>query len=165
MEQSLEKLIVTKLAKKYPVFYATRSFITTITTARHFSLFFVGSNPFFALPFYFTNLHLVLSSHLRLGHPRGLYLSFAYQNPLLLPACHMPRPSHLSWFHCWNYLCATGYNVLCFYAICVSPPRSSLTLSVSLLSTCAIVLAELLVVLPLLEHLNAGPADSNHFAV
>jgi len=107
------------------------------------------------------NLYLVLSSHLRLSHPRDLYLSFAYQNPLL-PTCHMPRPSHPSWFNCWNYLCAARYNVLCFYAICVSPPHSSLRLSVSLRNTCAIVLAELLVVLPLLSHLTAGPAGSTH---
>jgi len=52
--------------------------------------------PFYALPFYFVTLHVVLSSHLRLGHPSGLYLSFAYQNPLLLPTCHMPLPSHPS---------------------------------------------------------------------
>ena len=90
------------------------------------------------------NLLLVLSSRLRLGHPSGRYLSFVYQNPILLPTCHMPRPSHPSWFNCWNYLCAAGYNVLWFWAICVSPPQSSLTLSVSLLSTCAIIFSRVI---------------------
>jgi len=34
----LEKLILSKLVKKFPAFYETRRFITTFTSARHLSL-------------------------------------------------------------------------------------------------------------------------------
>jgi len=34
----LEKIIVTHLDKKLPAFYATRRFITVVTTAPHWSL-------------------------------------------------------------------------------------------------------------------------------
>jgi hypothetical protein len=39
MQQSLEKLIVSELLKKFPEFYGTTRFITVFTTAYHLSLF------------------------------------------------------------------------------------------------------------------------------
>jgi len=59
----LEKLIVTKLIKKYPAFYGTRRYITVFTRARHWSLSWtrrIQSTP--SPPSV-----LILSSHLRPG--------------------------------------------------------------------------------------------------
>ena len=85
-------------------FYGTRKFITVHTSARHLSLSWANS-------IQFTNplpLHecpsLILSFHLRLGLPIGLFPSgFPHQNPVhtspLPHTRHMPRPSHSSRFY------------------------------------------------------------------
>jgi hypothetical protein len=70
-----EKLIVTQPVKKLPVFYATRMFITVFTTARHWSLFWARwiqstiSHPITL------RLILILSFHLCLYLPSGLFPS------------------------------------------------------------------------------------------
>ena len=71
----LEKLTGLQLFKKFPAFHVTRRFITALTSARHLSLSW-------ASPIQSTYLHptswrsiLILSTHLRLGLPSGLFPS------------------------------------------------------------------------------------------
>jgi hypothetical protein len=78
-----EKQSALQLVKELPAFYGTRRFLTTLTSARHPSL----SS---ASPIQSSHPHpsswrsiVILSSHLRLGLPRGsLFLRFHQQNPL-----------------------------------------------------------------------------------
>jgi hypothetical protein len=71
----LEKLTGLELDKKFPAFYWIRRFITSFAIARHLSLSW-------ASPIQSTSPHptswrsiLILSSHLRLGLPSGLFPS------------------------------------------------------------------------------------------
>ena len=71
----LEKLTGLQLVQKFPAFYETRRFITALTSVRHLSLSC-------ASPIQSTYLHptswrsiLILSTHLRLGLPSGLFPS------------------------------------------------------------------------------------------
>ena len=66
----LEKLTGFQLVKKFPVCYETRRFITTFTRARHLSL----SWPIPPHPTSWRST-LILSSHLILGLPGGLFPS------------------------------------------------------------------------------------------
>ena len=94
----LEKLTGLLLVKKFPAFYGTQSFITSLTSVRQLSLSC-------ASPIQFTYPHptswrsiLILSTHLRLGLPSGLFPSGSpprtYTPPLLTHTRHMPSPSH-----------------------------------------------------------------------
>ena len=98
----LEKLTGLQLVKKFPAFYGTRRFITTLTNVRHLSLSW-------ASPIQATYPHptswrsiVILSTHLRLGLPSGLFPSGfpprPYTPPLLTHTRHMPSPSHSSRF-------------------------------------------------------------------
>ena len=71
----LEKLTGLQLVKKFPAFHGTRRFITALTSVRHSSLSW-------ASPIQSTYPHptswrssLILSTHLRLGLPSGLFPS------------------------------------------------------------------------------------------
>ena len=71
----LEKLTGLQPVKKFPAFYGTRRFITALTSVRHLSLSW-------ASPIQSTYPHptswrsiLILSTHLRLGLPSGLFPS------------------------------------------------------------------------------------------
>ena len=71
----LEKLTGLQLVKKFPAFHGTRMFITGLTSVRHLSLSW-------ASPIQSISLHpiswrsiLILSTHLRLGLPSGLFPS------------------------------------------------------------------------------------------
>ena len=99
----LEKLTGSQLVKKFPSFYVTRRFITAFTSARHVSLSWASSIQ--SIPPHTSSWRsiLILSSHLRLGLPSGLFPSgFPHQNPvyasLLSHTCYMPHPSHSSRF-------------------------------------------------------------------
>ena len=70
----LEKLVSLQLVKKFPAFHGTRRFLTALTSARHLSLSWASpiqsSHP---NPTSWRSI-LILSSHLRLGLPSGLFL-------------------------------------------------------------------------------------------
>ena len=71
----LEKLTGLQLVKKFPAFYGTRRFITALTSARHLSLSWTSSIQ--SIPPHPTSWRsiLMLSSHLRMDLPSGLFPS------------------------------------------------------------------------------------------
>ena len=104
----LEKLTGLQLVKKFPTFYGTRKFITVFTSARQLSLSWPNSIQSPPPPTSWRSI-LILSSHLRLGLPNGLFpsgfptrtLCTPHPSPHLTPphARHMPRPPHSSRFY------------------------------------------------------------------
>jgi len=71
----LEKLTVLQLVKNFPTFHGTRRFITALTSVRHLSL--SRASPIQSTYPYPTSWRsvLILSTHLRLGFPIGLFTS------------------------------------------------------------------------------------------
>ena len=81
----LEKPTGFQLVKKFPTFYGTRRFITAFTICRHLSLpwaTLIQSIPSHPISWRYT---LILSSHLCLGLPSGLFLSGFPTKPLYTP--------------------------------------------------------------------------------
>ena len=96
----LEKLTGLQLVKKFPAFYGTRRFITALTSARQLSLSC-------ASPIQSTYPHptswrsiLILSTHLRLGLPSGLFPSGFPTKTLYAPSPHpyAPHAQPISFF-------------------------------------------------------------------
>ena len=95
----LEKLTGLQLVKKFPAFHGARRFITALTSVRHLSLSW--ANPFQSTyphptPWRFI---LILSTHLRLCLPSGLFpsgfLTKTLHPPLSSPI-HATCPAHLN---------------------------------------------------------------------
>ena len=94
----LEKLTGLQLVKKFPAFYGTRRFITALTSVRH--LFLSWANPIQSTYPYPTSWRsiLILSTHLRLGLPSGLFPSGFSTKTLYAPFSSPIRatcPAHL----------------------------------------------------------------------
>jgi len=87
-----------QLVKKFPAFYGTRRFITAFTSARQLSLSWASSIQSIPSHTICWRSILILSSHLRLGHPSGFFTSgFPTVYTSSLPHTrYMPRPSHSS---------------------------------------------------------------------
>ena len=69
----LEKLTGLQLVKKFPAFHGTRRFITALTSVRHLSLSRASSvQSIYPHPTSCRSI-LILSTHLRLGLPSGLF--------------------------------------------------------------------------------------------
>ena len=71
----LEKLTGLQLVKKFPAFHGTRRFITALTSVRHLSQ--SSASPIqstYPHPTFWRSI-LILSTHLRLGLPSGLFTS------------------------------------------------------------------------------------------
>jgi len=71
----LEQLTGLQLVKKFLEFHGTRRFITALTSVRHLSLSWASPiQPIYPHPISCRSI-LILSSHLRLGLPSGLFPS------------------------------------------------------------------------------------------
>ena len=71
----LEKLTGLQLVKKFPAFHGTRRFITALTSVRHFSLSWASPiQSIYPHPTSWRSIY-ILSTHLRLGLPSGLFPS------------------------------------------------------------------------------------------
>ena len=81
----LEKLISFQPVKKFPAFYGTWEFITAFTSAHHTSLSL--ASPIQSIPSHPTSWRsiLILSSHLHLGLPSGLFPSGFPTKTLYMP--------------------------------------------------------------------------------
>ena len=84
----LEQLTGLQLVKKFPAFHGTRRFITTLTSVRH--LFLSWASPIQSIYPHLTSWRsiLILSTHLRLGLPSGLF------PPVSPPRPYTPPPPH-----------------------------------------------------------------------
>ena len=90
----LEKLTGLQLVKKFPAFHGTRRFITALTRVRH--LYLSCASPVQSIYPHPTSWRsiLILSSHLCLGLPSGLFPSHFPTQTLYTPSPH-PCPAHL----------------------------------------------------------------------
>ena len=94
----LEKLTGLQLVKKFPAFHGTRRFITAHTSVCHLSLYWASPiQSIYPHPTSWRSV-LMLSTHLRLGLPSGLFPSGFPTNtlytPLSSPIC-ATCPAHL----------------------------------------------------------------------
>ena len=88
----LEKLTGLQLVKKFPAFHGTRRFITALTSFRHLALSW--ANPIQSInpqPTSWTSI-LILSTHVRLGLPSGLFPSGFPTKTLYTPFLHPYAP-------------------------------------------------------------------------
>jgi len=84
----LEKLTGLQLVKKFHAFHGTRMFITALTSVRHLFLYWAGPiQSIYPHPTSWTSI-LILSTHLRLGLPSGLYPSGFSTKTLYTPHSH-----------------------------------------------------------------------------
>ena len=97
-----EKLTGLQLVKKFPAFHGTRRFITALTSVRHLSLSW--ASPIQSIYPQTTSWRsvLILSTHLRLGLPSGLFPSSfptkTLYTPLSSPIC-ATCPTHLDFLN------------------------------------------------------------------
>jgi len=96
----LEKLTGSQLVIKFPAFYETRRFITAFTSARHLSLSWARSTQSMHPHPTYWRFTLILSSHLCLGLPSGLFPSDFHTKTLYTPLTspiHATCPAHLTY--------------------------------------------------------------------
>ena len=83
-----EKLTGLQLVKKLPAFYGTRSFITALTSVRHLSVPWASPiQSIYPQPTSWRS-SLILSTHLRLSFPSGLFPSGFPTKTLYTPSPH-----------------------------------------------------------------------------
>ena len=95
----LEKLTGSAGSQEIPPLFGTRTFLTVFTSARHLSLSWANSIQSPQPPPTSWRSILVLSSHLRLGLPNGLFTSGFPTRTLCTPLPSPIRASHSSRFY------------------------------------------------------------------
>ena len=93
----LEKLTGVQLVKKFPAFHGTRRFITALTSVRHLSLYWASPiQSIYTHPTSWRSI-LILSAHLPLGLPSGLFPSGFLSKTLFTPSSPIRDtcPAHL----------------------------------------------------------------------
>ena len=106
----LEKLTGLQLVKKFPTFHGTRRFITALTSVRHMSLSW--ANPIqstYPHPTTWRSI-LILSTHLRLGLPSGLFPPVSPPRPYTPPS-PPPNAPHALPISFFSILSPTQYWV------------------------------------------------------
>ena len=89
----LEKPTSSQLVKKFPAFHRTRRFITALTSVRHLSLSWARPiQSVYPHPTSWRSI-LILSTHLRLGLPSGLFPS-GFPTKTLYTSSPHPYASH-----------------------------------------------------------------------
>ena len=128
----LEKLTGLQLVKKFPVFHRTRRFITALTSVRQLSLSW--ASPIQSIyPHSTTWRSVLISTHLRLGLPSGLFPSGFPARPYTSPSPH-PYAAHAQPISFVSILSPAQYWVRSTnhlappYAISSIPPLSVLYL-------------------------------------
>jgi len=93
-----EKLTGSAASQEISRFFGTRKFITVLTSARHLSLSWASSIQLPQPPPTSWRSILMLSSHLRLGLPSGLFPSGFPTRTLYTPPPYAPRAPPISFF-------------------------------------------------------------------
>jgi len=96
----LEQLTGLQLVKKFPAFHGTPRFITALTSVRHLSLSWAGPiQSIYPHPTSWRSI-LILSTHLSLGLPSGLFPSGFPTKTLYTPSPqpYAPHAQHISFF-------------------------------------------------------------------
>ena len=96
----LEQLTGLQLVKKFPAFYGTRRFITALASLRHLSLSWASPIQSIYPHTTFWRSILILSTHLHLGLPSGLFPSGFPTKTLYTPSPHpyAPHAQPISFF-------------------------------------------------------------------
>ena len=109
----LEKLTGSAASQEIPRIFGTRRFITVLTSARQLSLSWTNTIQSPQPPPTSRRSSLILSSHLRLGLPNGLFPSGFLTRTLCTPS-HLPYTRHMQWG--WQTLkslnCKTALRLL-----------------------------------------------------
>ena len=123
----LEQLTGLQLVKRFPAFHGTRRFITALTSVRYLSLSW-------ASPIQSTYPHstswrsiLILSTHLRLGLPNGLFPPGFPTKTLYAPSPHpyAPHAQPISFFSILSpaqYWVRSANHLAPLYAVSSIPP-------------------------------------------
>ena len=102
----LEELTGLQLVKKFPAFNGTRRFITALTSIRHPSLSWASPvQSIYSHPTSWRSIP-ILSTHLRLGLPSGLFPSGFPTKTLYTPSPHpyAPHAQPISYIICINHV-------------------------------------------------------------
>ena len=124
----LEKLIGLQLVKKFPAFYGTRRLITALTSDRHLSLSWAHPiQSIYPHPTSWRSI-LILSTHLCLGFPSGLFPSGFPTKTIYTPPSPHPYAPHAQPISFFSILSPAQYWVRSInhlaprYAISSIPP-------------------------------------------